>query len=111
MYKRQIQGGTTETKTRLENHYKLTGRLSNILVAALTHLAACGKQNKLARAHMRRHAGLELVPDRRPRQIFGRRTTQIYKNGSFSIKKYATPSLLGVPEVPWGPDGRRTYSS
>ena len=104
-------GGTTETKMRLENHFKLTGRLSNILVAALTHLAACGKLNKLARAHTRRHAGLELVPDRRPRQIFGRRTTQIYKNGSFSVKKYATPSLLGVPGVPWGPDGRRTYSS
>ena len=104
-------GGTTETKTRLENRCKLTGRLYNILVAAPTHLAACGKLNKLARAHTRRHAGLELVPDRRPRRIFGRRTTQIYKNVSFSVKKYATPTLLGVPEVPWGRDDRRTYSS
>ena len=104
-------GGTTKTKTRLEIQYELTGRLSNMLVVAPTHLAACGKLNKLARAHTRRHAGLELVPDRRPRRIFGRRTTQIYKNGSFSVKKYATPSLLGVPEVPWGRDDRRTYSS
>ena len=50
-------------------------------------------------------------PGPAPRQIFGRRTTQIYKNESFSVKKDATTSLLGVPEVPWGPDGQRTYSS
>ena len=104
-------GGPTIVRARLEIRYKLTGRFSNLLAAAPIHLAACGKLNKLARAHTRRHAGLELVPDRRPRRIFGRRTTQIYKNGSFSVKKYATPSLLGVPEVPWGRDDRRTYSS
>ena len=41
-----------------------------MLMVVANHLTACGRPSHVAQAHTRHHAGLELVPDRRPRRIF-----------------------------------------